>query len=441
MYPFVDGLKTGWTSASKHNLIATAKSGDVRLVSVVLGAPTSEDLTYGSAFLIESGFRTVESGGEIKVLAQLEALESGLSPDLAPSPVGIAETDPAENPEPGPVSADTEQTPERGDDPYIDLGDDTDFDDIEFDDPSVGIFSEEDHSGSPDGERIAAIGGQEVREIDVKLIIEAVASLCVEANYLMSGDIRNSLEEGMAAEESEVSREVIAQIIENADIASEGELPLCQDTGMAVVFVEMGQDVRVTGGGIRDAINEGVRRGYREGYLRASVVADPIDRVNTGDNTPAVIYFDVVPGDRLKITVAPKGFGSENMSRAAMLAPSRGIAGIRQFVVDTVRMAGPNPCPPIIVGVGVGGTADYAAVLAKRALLRPIGTQHGSWLWQGLERDLLGEINSLGIGPAGLGGVTTALAVHIETFPTHIAGLPVAVNIGCHSTRHVEIIL
>ena len=438
-YPFVDGLKTGWTSASKHNLIATAKSGDVRLVSVVLGASTSNDLTYGSAFLLEAGFRTVESGGAIKVASQLEALGSGLSPDLAPSPVYTAEMEPAEETE----SSSARET-EAGGKPVIDdnadvySGDDTDFDDIEFDDPSVGIFSQEGHSG---GERASAIGGQEVREINVERVIEAVASLCVEANYLMSEDIRNSLEGGMEAEESEVSRDVIAQIIENADIASAGELPLCQDTGMAVVFVEMGQDVRVTGGGIRDAINEGVRRGYREGYLRASVVADPIDRVNTGDNTPAVIYFDVVPGDRLKITVAPKGFGSENMSRSAMLTPSQGIAGIRQFVVDTVRMAGPNPCPPIIVGVDVGGTADYAAVLAKRALLRPIGTPHGRWLWQGIEKDLLGEINSLGIGPAGLGGVTTALAVHIETFPTHIAGLPVAVNIGCHSTRHVEIIL
>jgi fumarate hydratase subunit alpha len=280
-----------------------------------------------------------------------------------------------------------------------------------------------------------------LREIDVRQVIEAVEALCVEAHYIVAADIKDALERGLESEENEAARETLSQLIENADIASEEELPLCQDTGMAVVFVEMGQDVHIKGGAIRDAVNEGVRRGYRDGYLRASVVADPVDRVNTGDNTPAVVYFDVVPGDKLRIVVAPKGFGSENMSRVAMLKPSEGIAGIRQFVVDTVKAAGPNPCPPIIVGVGVGGTMDYAALLAKQALQRPIGSANGSWLWDGLERELLDDINSLGIGPAGLGGRTTALAVHIKTFPTHIAGLPVAVNIGCHSTRHVEITL
>ncbi|MDR3279877.1 MAG: fumarate hydratase [Synergistaceae bacterium] len=280
-----------------------------------------------------------------------------------------------------------------------------------------------------------------MREIDARQIIEAVEALCVEANYVINGDIKAALERGLEAEEDDVSRDVLEQLIENAEIAAEGELPLCQDTGMTVVFVEIGQDVRVTGGSIRDAVNEGVRRGYREGYLRASVVADPVDRVNTGDNTPAIVYFDIVPGDKLRIIIAPKGFGSENMSRTAMLKPSQGISGIREFVVDTVRAAGPNPCPPIIVGVGVGGTADYAALLAKQALLRPVGATNENWIWRGLEDELLEAINALDIGPAGLGGRTTALAVHIKTFPTHIAGLPVAVNIGCHATRHVEITL
>ncbi|MDR0765043.1 MAG: fumarate hydratase [Synergistaceae bacterium] len=278
-----------------------------------------------------------------------------------------------------------------------------------------------------------------MREIDAREITGAVEALCVEANYTMNPDIREALRQGADGEEEELPKDIIKQLLENAEIAGEGEFPLCQDTGMAVVFVEIGQDVRVTGGSIKDAVNEGVRRGYGKGYLRASVVADPVDRVNTGDNTPAVIYFDVVPGDKLKITVAPKGFGSENMSGVAMLKPSDGTAGIKRFVVDTVKAAGPNPCPPIIVGVGVGGTMDYAALTAKLALLRPVGSANGSRLWNDLEKELLREINALGIGPAGLGGKTTALAVHIKAYPTHIAGLPVAVNIGCHATRHVEI--
>ena len=473
MYPYVDGLKTGWTNASKHNLIATAKSGDVRLVSVVLGAPTSSDLTYSSSFLIESGFRTVESGGRLKVAAQLEALEKGVSMDMlmealdAEPPASFPDTPSSEDIVPVPetgsseisaasedvisVSGDEEPeddilppdwTPPRLEDELefeydIDPGDDIEFDEEfneeEFDDPSVWIppddLSETREFGN---------GVTQMREIAARDIIGAVEALCIEANYTISPDIKEAIRRGADEEEEEVSKDVLGQLIENSEIAAEGELPLCQDTGMAVVFVEIGQDVRVTGGSIKDAVNEGVRRGYREGYLRASVVADPVDRVNTGDNTPAVIYFDVVSGDKLRITVAPKGFGSENMSRVAMLKPSDGIAGIKRFVVDTVKTAGANPCPPIIVGVGVGGTMDYAALMAKQALLRPVGSANESWLWNGLETELLEEINSLGIGPAGLGGKTTALAVHIKAYPTHIAGLPVAVNIGCHATRHVE---
>jgi fumarate hydratase subunit alpha len=426
MYPHVDGLKTGWTSASKHNLVATAVSGDVRLVSVVMGAPTSEDLTLGSAFLITSGFVTVESGGRLKVAQQLESIGGKISLDIPPPHV------PAE-----PVSGDEDvpvETPGAEENPYDDgvpprLAEELEF---EYDiDPGDDTEFGEDESGPERGESA-------VREIDVRQVTDAVEAMCIEANYIAGEDIKDALRQGMESEKGEMSRDVLGQLLENAEISSEGEFPLCQDTGMAVVFVEMGQDVRLTGGAIRDAVNEGVRRGYRNGYLRASVVADPVDRVNTGDNTPAVVYFDVVPGDRLKITVAPKGFGSENMSGVAMLTPSQGIAGIKKFVVDTVKSAGANPCPPIIVGVGVGGTMDYAAMMAKRALLRPVGSSNGNWFWTGLERELLDEINDLDIGPAGLGGETTALAVHIETFPTHIAGLPVAVNIGCHATRHVE---
>jgi len=451
MYPdVVDGLKTGWTTASRHNLIATARLGDIRLISVVLGAPTPNDLRNGSAFLIEAGFRTVESGGTLKVSTQLEMLASGTSPDVVLRPgtavytvaspdVRVASpdisVDVAEPPTLEDVTGEAELQPdgipprledelefEYDYDYDIDLGDDVEFDEMGFDDPS-------------------AWGGDGLREIDVKQIIEAVEALCVEANYIMADDIRDAIESGIEAENSDFASDVLSQLIENADIAAEGGLPLCQDTGMVVVFVEVGQDVQIKGGSARDAVNEGVRRGYKSGYMRASVVADPVDRVNTGDNTPAVVYFDVVPGNRVRIVVSPKGFGSENMSRVAMLTPAEGIAGIKKFVMDTVRIAGPNPCPPIMVGVGVGGTMDYAALMAKQALLRPIGSNNGSWLWDGLERELLDEINSLGIGPAGLGGQTTALAVHIKTYPTHIAGLPVAVNIGCHSTRHLEMTL
>jgi fumarate hydratase subunit alpha len=438
MYKHVDGLKTGWTTLSKHHLIATAKSGDVRLVSVVLGAPSSSDLTIGSAFLIEAGFRTVESGGTLKVAAQLEALASGVSLDLPQKAAAVSPDVRAVSPDERPLD---EWSPPRLEDELEyeyeeDPGDDIEFDEEEFDDPSVRSEDIGWSDGLP-GDK----GESRLREIDAKQIIEAVEALCVEANYIIAEDIKDALSRGAEAETDEVSRDVLSQIAENAEISAAGELPLCQDTGMAVVFLEVGQDVHIKGGSIRDAVNEGVRRGYKDGYLRASVVADPVDRVNTGDNTPAIIHFDIVPGDKVRIVVAPKGFGSENMSRLAMLTPSQGVAGIKQFVIDTVKAAGPNPCPPIIVGVGIGGTMEQAALMAKQALLRPIGSTNGSWMWNGLERELLGEINALGIGPAGLGGRTTALAVHIRTFPTHIAGLPIAVNIGCHSTRHVEITL
>ena len=274
-----------------------------------------------------------------------------------------------------------------------------------------------------------------MREIDAELVASAVEGLCVDANYRISEDIARALKSASGAEESALARGVINDLLENAAIAGEGNLPLCQDTGMAVVFAEVGQDVHVSGS-LSCAINEGIRRGYESGYLRKSVVSDPIDRKNTKDNTPAVIHYDIVPGDSLLLTVAPKGFGSENMSVLAMLKPSEGIEGVKKFVIETVRKAGPNPCPPVIVGVGVGGTADYAFLLAKKALLREVGSPNPAAFWDEAERELMAGINALGIGPAGLGGRTTALAVFIAPYPTHIAGLPVAVNIGCHSTRH-----
>lgn len=279
-----------------------------------------------------------------------------------------------------------------------------------------------------------------MREIRAEDIASAVAKLCIDANYYIGHDIRDAFCKACEAETKELPRGVLEQLLENAEIAGADDVPLCQDTGMAVVFVELGQDVHVAGS-LDDAINEGVRRGYEEGYLRKSVVRDPIDRANTKDNTPAVIHYDVVPGDKLKITVAPKGFGSENMSRLAMLKPSQGIEGAKKFIVETVKIAGPNPCPPIVVGVGIGGTMEKACLIAKRALLRDVGTKNPSEFWNGVEQELLATINKLDIGPAGFGGATTALAVHIETYPTHIAGLPVAVNIGCHATRHAGITL
>ena len=275
-----------------------------------------------------------------------------------------------------------------------------------------------------------------MREIQSEEIIETVSGLCVRANCVLNGDIRDALERGMACESCRAGREILGNLLENADIAAGESIPICQDTGMAVFFVELGQEVWVRGG-LTEAINEGVRRGYRDGFLRKSVVADPLHRDNTGDNTPAVIHYDIVPGDKLKITFAPKGFGSENMSALRMLKPSQGREGVERFVLETVTAASSNPCPPIVVGVGIGGTFEKAALLAKRALTRPLGSRHTDPYYAEMEDSLLRQINELGIGPQGFGGDTTALGVNIETFPTHIAGLPVAVNISCHVTRHL----
>ncbi len=278
-----------------------------------------------------------------------------------------------------------------------------------------------------------------MKNINVSTIEEAVEKLCTESNYSLNDDIYKALGSALEAEKSDTGREILKQLLENADIAKKEGMAICQDTGMAVVFVDIGQEVHITGGSLEDAINNGVRRGYGNGFLRKSVVNDPIERINTGDNTPAIIHYNIISGDSLKIAIAPKGFGSENMSALKMLKPSDGIEGIKQFILETVSNAGPNPCPPIIVGVGIGGTMEKCAFLAKKALLRPINIRSGVKYIKDLEDELLARINMLGIGPAGLGGKTTALSINIETFPTHIAGLPVAVNISCHATRHAEI--
>lgn len=277
-----------------------------------------------------------------------------------------------------------------------------------------------------------------MREIHIDDIIITVEQLCIDANCFLSEDIINSFKSRVGTEESEIGKTVLKQIIENAEVAKQESVAICQDTGMAVVYVDIGQEVHIAGGSISEAINEGVRRGYKNGYLRASVVAEPLDRINTKDNTPAVIHFNIVEGDVLKITVAPKGFGSENMSKLKMLKPSDGIEGVKKFILETVEEAGPNPCPPIIVGVGIGGTMEKCAMLSKKALIRAVDKRSDKESIRKLEEELLESINKLGIGPAGLGGRTTAIAVNIETFATHIAGLPVAVNIGCHVTRHAE---
>ncbi len=274
-----------------------------------------------------------------------------------------------------------------------------------------------------------------MRTINAKIITNTVKKLCVEANCFLSSDIKNCITNAENTEPWPQAKEILGHIIENYEIAEQKNQPVCQDTGVACVFLKIGQDVHIDGD-INAAINEGVRQGYAEGYLRKSVVADPLNRVNTGDNTPAMIYFELVAGDKIEITVAPKGFGSENMSQIAMLRPSDGIEGVKEFVKRTVLEAGPNPCPPIVVGVGIGGTFDKAAYLAKKALLRPVDQPNDTPFYAQLEKELLEEINALGIGPQGFGGKTTALAVNIEYFPTHIAGLPVAVNINCHVTRH-----
>ncbi len=274
-----------------------------------------------------------------------------------------------------------------------------------------------------------------MREISAQRITEAVKRLCIEANCRLPEDMRECIENCRACEPWSPAREILDRIIENYHLAEERNMPICQDTGVACVFLEIGQDVHIDGD-LTNAVNEGVRRGYTDGYLRKSVVRDPIDRVNTGDNTPAMIYYDIVPGEKVRLTVAPKGFGSENMSRIAMLKPSDGLQGVKDFILTVVEEAGPNPCPPVVVGVGVGGSFDKAALLAKKALLRPVDERSADPFYAGLEREMLDKINALGIGPQGFGGRTTALAVNIEKYPTHIAGLPVAVNISCHVTRH-----
>jgi len=280
-----------------------------------------------------------------------------------------------------------------------------------------------------------------VRTVDAAEIEAAVEKLCIEANIYLNEDIKNALVSGIDREESETGRSVLESLVKNAEIAAQEGLAICQDTGMAVVFVEAGQSVHITGGSIEEAINNGVRKGYKKGCLRNSVVSDPIRRTNTGDNTPAIIHYEITDGDDIVIHVAPKGFGSENMSVLKMLKPSDGIEGVKAVVIDTVSQAGPNPCPPVVVGVGIGGTMEKAAILAKKALLRPVGSSNPDPFYKALEDELLICINKLGIGPAGLGGRITALGVNIETFPTHIAGLPVAVNISCHVTRHRSITL
>ena len=280
-----------------------------------------------------------------------------------------------------------------------------------------------------------------MREIEVNEIIDAVRELCIKANCVLNDDVYNALEAAKNTEKSPIGKEILCQLTDNADIAKNENVPICQDTGMAIVFVELGQEVHINGGLLTDAINEGVRRGYRDGYLRKSVVSDPFIRENTKDNTPAIIHYDIVEGDKIKIIVAPKGFGSENMSKIYMLKPSAGIEGAKDAIVQAVDEAGPNPCPPMVVGVGVGGNFERAALLANTALLRPIGSHSDKPHLREMEEELVERMNSLGIGPQGLGGVTTVLGVNVESFPTHIAGMPIAVNISCHVTRHAEVIL
>lgn len=277
-----------------------------------------------------------------------------------------------------------------------------------------------------------------MKTITTEAITDLVEQLCMEACCVITDDINKAFQRSLLSERSPLGKQVLNTLLENAQIAREERSPMCQDTGMTVVFVRMGQNVRIEGGFIEEAINEGVRRGYTKGYLRKSVVSDPFRRVNTGDNTPAVIHYELTGDDSFHITISPKGFGSENKSALKMLTPSEGVEGVKRFVLETVSAAGGNPCPPIIVGVGVGGTMERAAFLSKKALLRPVGSAHEDPELAALETELLEAVNRLGIGPAGFGGSTTALAVHILTNATHIAGLPVSVNIGCHATRHAE---
>ena len=280
-----------------------------------------------------------------------------------------------------------------------------------------------------------------MRIINSKEIENKVREMCISANCYLNPDIRAAIEKGIETDKSEVGRTVLEKLIQNADIAAAKEVPICQDTGMAVFFIEIGKDVFIEGDTITDAVNKGVARGYTDGYLRKSGVGDPLNRVNTRDNTPAIIYYDFVPGDRIKLTFAPKGFGSENKGALKMLNPSDGIDGVIGFVIETVKKAGPNPCPPMVVGVGIGGTMDKVCVLAKKALTRDITSHNDNPFYAELEDRLLTELNKLGIGAAGLGGSTTVLGVNIEAYPTHIAGLPVAVNINCHATRHAAAVI
>ncbi|MDA3847633.1 MAG: fumarate hydratase [Vallitaleaceae bacterium] len=280
-----------------------------------------------------------------------------------------------------------------------------------------------------------------MREVHVNDITQAVAKMCIATNVKISPDILEGLKKSQKLESSPIGIDILDQLLQNAEIAERKNMPICQDTGMAVVFVEIGQEVSISGGLLTDAINEGVRKGYEEGYLRKSIVEDPFFRVNTNDNTPAVIHYDIVGGDSLKISLSPKGFGSENMSRIYMLKPSDGIEGAKRVILETIDMAGPNACPPMVVGVGIGGTFEKAAILAKKALIRPIDQSSDITYVSNLEKELTKKANQLGIGPQGMGGRTTVLGINIETFPTHIAGLPVAINISCHVTRHMSVSL
>lgn len=280
--------------------------------------------------------------------------------------------------------------------------------------------------------------GQKMRTINTDIITEAVKEMCIQANTCLSEDVRDAILAGKEREESPIGKQILGQLEENMEIALESRISICQDTGMTVVFLKVGQDLHIEGGYIEDAVNEGIRKGYAEGYLRKSVVGDPIIRENTKDNTPGVIHYEIVPGDKLDITVAPKGFGSENMSRLVMLKPADGIDGVKYVILDAVSAAGPNACPPMVIGVGIGGTFEKCALLAKKALTREINSSSPIPYVKELEEEMLDKINKLGIGPGGLGGRVTAIGLNIETYPTHIAGLPVAVNICCHVNRHVH---
>lgn len=276
-----------------------------------------------------------------------------------------------------------------------------------------------------------------VRSVNVELLTDNIKEMCIQANHYLAPDMDRAMKNACERETKPLAKQILGQLLENLDIAGKDMIPICQDTGMAVVFLKIGQDVHFEGGSVEEAVNEGVRRGYEEGYLRKSVVGDPLIRVNTKDNTPAIIHYELVPGDQVEITLAPKGFGSENMSKIYMLKPADGVEGVKDAIINAVREAGPNACPPVVVGVGIGGTFEKAAILAKKALTREVGTHSELEHIKALEEELLAKINGIGLGPAGLGGDTTALAVNINTYATHIAGLPVAVNICCHVNRHI----